>query len=749
MPYLSDHEVFRPGLLRGFVTHSDQPGRTWQVGLFQGEALLGCCLADQRTDPARGWPAFCGFEFNLQPEALEDDAELRLQVINTNHVIARLRRSDLDQGVSSEGRRAAGFVRHVQGLTLTGTLDNGVTDLPGYEIIAMVGDRIVGRSRFWRWQHVGAPDNPLGRAAAFDLLLDPALADGRLHAVHVETSTGVVLGGSPVDVIAWPNRLREQLTAEALGGQQDATRRQGDRMLERLLGLSIPLSAYTALYPALGQAEACRAPTGSTVGSDGMWQRLGATGWLLCHHLAVHPAPDLEALITQALEDDPVPPQLILCDLGVRQADGQIFPLLFPAFDLERLFEQGYGALCFALPETALATIVQAESLSDLLLSVVLPGARALSRPAILHVPHPGGVIAEQDLIASCAARSTALAAAVVARIGLSSVLPAGSKLIPARPPARHQPRFPGLRLDRPVTDRAVSVIIPTRNHGRLLQTAVEGLVDSNPGFDLDILIVDNASNEDEAMAVLDRLESRGARILEYGEGFNFSLINNLAAEHAKHAQLCFMNNDVAFPEPGVLAELCSRLVDPQVGAAGPLMTRASDIIQHGGVVLGPWHGASHAFEDRMFGDPGYGEMLRVASEPSAVTGAFLLTRRALFEETGGFDEHLFSVNFNDVDYCLRLGSAGYRIVFSPHVRIQHLESVSRGRETQSPAGLRMQREVANLRARWRDVLLDDPQFHPLFAIDCLPYRALAISHRAPAARRAGARAPSALPSWI
>lgn len=747
MPFLSDHQIFRPGFLRGFVMHTDQPGRNWQVGLFRGDTLLGCCLSDLHTDPACDWPAFYGFEFNLQLGALEDDAELRLQVVNTDHVIARLQRSDLERGASSEGRRAAGFVRHVQGLTLTGTIDNGVTDLPSFEIVAMEDDRIVGRSRFWRWQHVGAPDNPLGRAAAFDLLLDPALADGRLHAIHVETSTGVVLDGSPVDLIAWPNRLREQLLTEALDGQHDANRRQGDQMLERLLGLSMPLSAYAALYPTLGQVDDSQSLAVGAVGSDGAWRRLGATGWLLCYHQAVEPTPDLEHLITQALDDDPAPPQLIFWDLGVRQADGLIFPLLFPAFDLERLIEQGYGTLCFALPETALAMIERAASLSDLLMGVVLPGRCALRRTAIIHIPHPGGVISEKDLIASCTNRSTALLAAVTTRIGLSEVLPSGSKLMAKH--VRHKPSFPALRLSRPVTDRAVSVIIPTRNQGRLLQAAVDSLIDGNPGFDLDILIVDNASNEDDALAVLDRLESQGARILEYNEGFNFSLINNLAAEHAKHAQLCFMNNDVVFLESGVLAELCSRLIDPQVGAAGPLMTRSSDIIQHGGVVLGPWHGAVHAFEDRMFGDPGYGEMLRVASEPSAVTGAFLLTRRALFEKFGGFDEHLFSVNFNDVDYCLRLGAEGYRIVLSPHVRIEHLESVSRGREAQNPAGLRMQREVANLRARWRDVLLNDPQFHPLFAIDCPPYRALAISHRARAARRASACQPSTLPTWI
>jgi hypothetical protein len=120
MPFLSEYEVFRPGYLRGFVTQLAQPGRNWEVGLFQDDKLLGTCLADQRTDPASGWPAFTGFDFNLHPGALQPDEEVRIQVINTDHVIARLRRVDWEQGAASEGRRATGFVRHVLGLTSTG-----------------------------------------------------------------------------------------------------------------------------------------------------------------------------------------------------------------------------------------------------------------------------------------------------------------------------------------------------------------------------------------------------------------------------------------------------------------------------------------------------------------------------------------------------------------------------------------------------------------------------------------------------
>jgi GT2 family glycosyltransferase len=225
--------------------------------------------------------------------------------------------------------------------------------------------------------------------------------------------------------------------------------------------------------------------------------------------------------------------------------------------------------------------------------------------------------------------------------------------------------------------------------------------------------------------------------------------MNNLAAEHARAEQLVFLNNDVTFPVPGVLAELASRLAAPDVGAAGPLMARGSDIIQHGGVVLGPFAAPAHAFEDRMLGDPGHADLLRVAHEVAAVTAALMMTRRSLFLAMGGFDETRFAVNFNDVDWCLRLWAAGHRVIFTPHVHVRHDESLSRGRERGTPAERRLQRELDALRLRWRGVLRNDPFYHPLYSVDTLPYRALATAHRAPGPRRATVAPSADLPGWI
>jgi len=171
-----------------------------------------------------------------------------------------------------------------------------------------------------------------------------------------------------------------------------------------------------------------------------------------------------------------------------------------------------------------------------------------------------------------------------------------------------------------------------------------------------------------------------------------------------------------------------------------------SGMVQHGGVVLGPSLGATHAFNDRMSDDHGYAGMLTAAHECSAVTAACLLTRKADYLAVGGLDEVNFPVNFNDVDYCLKLRALGRRIVISPHARLLHLESASRGSDQRPDRAGRMQRELRGLRARWLEAIVNDPYYSPLLSLDPIPFSALAWPPRSAAARLNRAPQPVGIP---
>jgi GT2 family glycosyltransferase len=92
------------------------------------------------------------------------------------------------------------------------------------------------------------------------------------------------------------------------------------------------------------------------------------------------------------------------------------------------------------------------------------------------------------------------------------------------------------------------------------------------------------------------------------------------------------------------------------------------------------------------------------------------MTRKALFDEVGGLDEDL-PVDFNDVDFCLRLRAAGYRIVFTPYAQLIHHESASFGARVQSVA------EAHRLRKRWGALVERDPYYNPNLSTVFSDYR--------------------------
>ena len=104
---------------------------------------------------------------------------------------------------------------------------------------------------------------------------------------------------------------------------------------------------------------------------------------------------------------------------------------------------------------------------------------------------------------------------------------------------------------------------------------------------------------------------------------------------------------------------------------------------------------------------------MKVIQNLSAVTAACMLTRRSLFEAVGGFDER-FSQCFNDVDYCLRLGDQGYRVLYTPFAELYHRESLSRGADGHPETLSRFEREIALFREKWADWLAKgDPYYNP------------------------------------
>jgi len=262
--------------------------------------------------------------------------------------------------------------------------------------------------------------------------------------------------------------------------------------------------------------------------------------------------------------------------------------------------------------------------------------------------------------------------------------------------------------LRRQVSDTpTVAIIIPFRDQAALTMACLESIARS-PGHPIEeIVLIDNGSTEPETREMRRRLELRGdVRVLDYPGAFNWATINNVAAATCTADMLLFLNNDVEADSEGWLHALVEQAQRPEVGAVGARLAFPDGTLQHAGVVLGMGALAGHIFLGLPKGHGGYYGWDRIVRSVSAVTAACMLVRREVFEQMGGFDEE-FAVAYNDIDFCLRLGQAGLRVIYTPHAALTHHESVSRGLSGYS-------NDNSVFVGRWsQDLVAGDPFFSP------------------------------------
>jgi glycosyltransferase involved in cell wall biosynthesis len=264
-----------------------------------------------------------------------------------------------------------------------------------------------------------------------------------------------------------------------------------------------------------------------------------------------------------------------------------------------------------------------------------------------------------------------------------------------------------------------VSIVIPTRDRLGLLKRCVESIRAVTDYQPFEIIVVDNESIETETLAFLRRSETdNNIRVVVETGRFNYSRLNNCAAENARGDILVFLNNDTEIDERGWLTEIVSHAARAEVGAVGARLWYPDGTLQHGGVILGLGGVAGHAFPHIPRGHPGYFNRAMLQQNCSAVTGACMAVRKGVFEELGGFDEENLGVSFNDIDFCLRLTQRGYRIVWTPYANLIHHESASRGHQRTRAEQAEFERAVDYMQTTWGAELLHDPFYNPNLSLN-------------------------------
>ncbi|RAI45005.1 glycosyltransferase family 2 protein [Rhodoplanes roseus] len=756
-------------LFSGYVLDRSDPSRRFVVELVIDGIAVSSMRADIPVDDpvAREVGDGCfGFVFAPATTLLADAGMVEARIANLDIRIGdpiAVRASHR----SSANVTGAGTVRWLGGLRFSGWIAPNAED--AFEVFVEVDGEPITTVTATGWAQSSAAPNDRRPVRAFQFHVPERFADGAVHRLVVTGPDGVDFPECPLAFVAFPDglaRTMDGLTA------LDSERLRGE-MFDRLVPASLPMSAYpewlerfpleppapVAIQLAVvmvgpGSVEDTLAGLGDQTHPNWIAAALPAEDEAVAFEAAAlrdflsadareashvvfvlagtELAPTALARIAAVFCGAPATPA-VYCDFDLASRDGSPWPLALSAFDYERMLEQGGGAYLFAVDHgrAARAAAAGADTLFRLFNSVLDDPATPADE--IVHLPGTAGTL---PMLPPVSPR--ALVAATDAHLR--------ARGIRAEVTASAGRLFPSVHVVRKVEASDVTVVIPTRDRHDLLRRCIESIEDAVAGANGRILVVDNDSSDPEAVRYLSNLSSRRVSVLHAPGPFNYARLNNLAVAASTSTQICLLNNDIEARDQDWLPEMLSRLADPGVGAVGALLVWPSGVVQHGGVVLGPGFRAAHAFTDRTEEDSGYADLLQVAHECSAVTAACLLTRRADWIAVGGLDEVFFPVNFNDVDYCLKLRARGRRVVLTPHARLLHRESASRGRDDRPDRAARYERELRMLRSRWGEVLAADPFYNPVLSLDPVPYSALAWPPRERHGRSATTPGPADVP---
>ncbi len=268
-----------------------------------------------------------------------------------------------------------------------------------------------------------------------------------------------------------------------------------------------------------------------------------------------------------------------------------------------------------------------------------------------------------------------------------------------------------------PVPHPRVSIVIATTGRPDLLEPCLKSLYEltSYDNWEVILLIDEHVRQSPEREAYLNDIGKRpNLRVVEYSHRpFNYSWVNNLGVAQASGDILCFLNDDTEVITIDWLDQLVARVSLPKVAAAGPKLYYPDGTIQHAGVILGLGVSgvAGHACHGLPRGSHGYFGRAYLERDVSSITAACMAIRAEVFRMIGGFDEAM-PLAYNDVDLCLRLRAAGWRIIWTPTVELMHRGSASLGRHDKGAHAEQYVRDVALMRQRWQSVLDADPFYN-------------------------------------
>jgi N-acetylglucosaminyl-diphospho-decaprenol L-rhamnosyltransferase len=235
----------------------------------------------------------------------------------------------------------------------------------------------------------------------------------------------------------------------------------------------------------------------------------------------------------------------------------------------------------------------------------------------------------------------------------------------------------PGPATVRPMASPAVVVAVVSWNTRDLLARCLESLEEDQREGRAEVWVVDNGSTDGSPELVRERFP--WVELVTPGENLGFGRAVNLVAQRTGSEWIAASNADIEVRPGAIEAMLAAGAGDPGAGAIAPRLVIPDGGTQHS-VFAFPTVPyalalATGAYRLGRLGDrlaiPGYWDAERARRVPWAVA-AFLMVRRAAWEEVGGFDERQW-LYAEDLDLGWRLHDAGWATRYEPGAVVDHV----------------------------------------------------------------------------
>ncbi len=221
--------------------------------------------------------------------------------------------------------------------------------------------------------------------------------------------------------------------------------------------------------------------------------------------------------------------------------------------------------------------------------------------------------------------------------------------------------------LDFTLTEPAtLSVIMVLHGQFALTMMALAS-VRANFAGEIELILVDSGS-ADETRRITSYV--RGARLLRFDDNVGFVRACNAGLYSVTAPSVLLLNNDVELA-PGAIGAALRRLAtDLGIGAVGGKVVRGHATLQEAGSII--WHdGETQGYLRDASPLAPEANFMRAVDYCSAV---FLLVRADLLAALDGFDDAFAPAYYEDVDLCVRIAQAGYRVMYDPAIVVHHLE---------------------------------------------------------------------------